>query len=352
MPRRVLITGATGLIGRRVVERLVVSGWHVIGLDRSLDARMTLLPDAIRSAVQWIEGDSRDPEKLLAATVGVDAIAHLAAGASFLMYEERPLDNTAGTICGFHNVLECAVRNDVGTIVYASTSAVYEGNPLPYHESMTLRPPDLKAFSKKVNEEMADIFADRYGIRTVAMRPFSVYGEDEMGKGKYANITSLFAWALLGGQRPIIWGDGTQTRDFIHASDAARAFVLALESQSSARHLNVGTGRETSFGTVVEILARKLDIDPQPIYVPVPISIYARRLLADTYTIQRELGFVPEVSIEDGLDLVLQHARRQMAASDWDQLQHAQTLVLRERGLAAQEIAQASDGYAAHGVHR
>jgi nucleoside-diphosphate-sugar epimerase len=348
--KRVLVTGATGLIGRRVVQRLVMSGWQVIGLDRSLDGRLTLLPEDIRTAVQWIEGDSRDQDRIAAATRGVDAVAHLAAGASFLMYEELPLEYTAGTIGGFHTILEAAVRNDVSTVVYASTSAVYEGNPVPYHEQMELRPPDLKAFAKKVNEEMADIYADRYQIRTVALRPFSVYGEDEMSKGKYANITSLFAWALLGGQRPIVWGDGSQTRDFIHASDVARAFVLALESPSTVRHFNVGTGRETSFSEVVSLLANKLGVDPDPIYVPTPIAIYAQRLLADTTVIERELGFVPEITLEAGLDLTLEHARRR-TATEWSHLPLAQTIVLQERSLAPTAIEQAPVGYAGQGVH-
>jgi nucleoside-diphosphate-sugar epimerase len=357
MSKRVLVTGATGLIGRRVVTQLVSIGWQVTGLDRSIDSRLSTIPESVRREVRWIEGDSRDREKFETAAKGVDAIAHLAAGASFLMYEEAPTEHTAGTICGFHNALETAVRHGIGRIVYASTSAVYEGNPVPYHESMALRPPDLKAFSKKVNEEMADIYADRYQIRPVGLRPFSVYGEDEMSKGKYANIISLFTWAMLGGQRPIVWGDGSQTRDFIHVSDAARAFVLAIESDSDARCLNVGTGTETSFGRVVELLGEKLGIDPMPIHVATPISIYAQRLLADMSTTERVLGFVPQVTVEAGLDLVLEHGRRTLDTERWRHLPYAQTIVLKEKGIGAREIELAGQGWpqteaADYGVQR
>ncbi len=153
-------------------------------------------------------------------------MVHLAAGASFLMYEEAPLQQTSGTIDGFHTLLEALRVNDVETLVYASTSAVYEGNDLPYNEGMALSPPDLKAFAKKVNEEMAALYARRYPLRPVRLRPFSVYGEDEMSKGKYANVVSLFTWAVCGGRRPLVWGDGTQTRDFIHVSDEGYAKAL------------------------------------------------------------------------------------------------------------------------------
>ncbi len=341
MSRQILVTGATGLIGRRVVQQLVTDGWEVVGFDRSLDARLDNLPDAVRRQVRWVEGDSRDFARLSAASRGADAIAHLAAGASFLMYEEDPLDNTNGTISGFHNVLEAAVRNDVPAVVYASTSAVYEGNTLPYREDMLLRPPDLKAFAKKVNEEMADLYADRHQLRVLALRPFSVYGEDEMGKGKYANITSLFAWALLGGSRPIVWGDGTQTRDFVHVSDAADAFVRAVNADTTARHINVGTGVETSFNDVLRILSGKLGIEAEPIYVPPPISIYADRLLADTSVAEQELGFRAGVSIDAGMDRVLERGRELIQQERWQHLASAQTQVLAERQLAESEIALA-----------
>jgi nucleoside-diphosphate-sugar epimerase len=331
----VLVTGATGLIGRRVVEELANAGRDIVALDRRIDARMSLVPRAIREQVAWHEGDTRDYTRLRSAMEGVDAVIHLAAGASFLMYEELPLAHTAGTIEGFHNVLEAAVDAGVETVVYASTSAVYEGNEVPYRETMLLRPPDLKAFSKKVNEEMADIYADRYGVRTLALRPFSVYGEDEMSKGKYANVISLFTWAMSAGRTPIVWGDGAQTRDFIHSSDVARAFVLAVgAADGRVRAVNVGTGVETSFNDLIDQIARSLEIEVEPVYVPTPISIYATRLLADVSLSQSVLGFTPRVSLESGVRRVVDAARTRRTIPEWEDLAVAQTVVLNERGHA------------------
>jgi UDP-glucose 4-epimerase len=190
---------------------------------------------------------------------------------------------------------------------------------------MSLRPPDLKALAKKVNEEMADLYSQRYQMRMLGLRPFSVYGEDEMSKGKYANVVSLFAWAMSAGRSPILWGDGTQTRDFIHADDVARAFVMAVESSLRTQVLNVGTGVETSFNDVIALLAEKLGVEPSPLYVATPIDIYAKRLLADVSGCENALGFRSEVSLEDGADRVLVRARAVLDSGEWQGLDAAQS---------------------------
>jgi UDP-glucose 4-epimerase len=330
--RDVLVTGATGLIGRQITSGLVKLGHRVVAVDRNLDDRLQLIDAEIRDEVRWVEGDTRQFELISAAIASVDTVVHLAAGASFLMYEEAPLENTSGTIDGFHNVLEAAAKSGVSKVVYASTSAVYEGNDVPYHESMTLKPPDLKAFSKKVNEEMASLYSERYGINTLALRPFSVYGEDEMPKRKYANVVSLFIWAMLSGERPILWGDGSQTRDFIHVSDVARAFILAVECEAAPPALNVGTGVETSFFEVVTLISQRLGVVLEPRYVPVPIAIYAQRLWADTSLSERVLGFRPLVALEVGIARVIDRVRSGLSPEQRASLAVQQSVVSRDWG--------------------
>jgi nucleoside-diphosphate-sugar epimerase len=292
-----------------------------------------MIATQVERSVQWLEADTRDEAALNDALKGADAAIHLAAGASFLMYEEDPIRRTAAAIQGFHTLLELSRNHDVGNIVYASTSAVYEGNSLPYHEEMALKPPDLKAFAKKVNEEMAALYSDRYGMRIIGLRPFSVYGDSEMSKGKYANVISLFAWTLCAGRRPVVWGDGSQTRDFIFAADVARAFVLAAESNLPTRVLNVGTGIETSFNEALRMLSRKLDVQIEPQYVPIPIEIYARRLLADVSLCATQLDFTAEVTLSNGMDRVLESAHRALASHAWRSLPYAQDMGPRARSL-------------------
>lgn len=311
--QRVLVTGGGGFIGRNMIQSMLADGYTITALDSYRIGGKEFLPNDVKENVEWIDGDVRDYELVDRTVRGKDGIIHLAAPSSFLMYEEAPIDGTLLTTNGFLNILEAMRNNDVEKLVYASTSAVYEGNDLPYIEGMPLNPPDLKALSKKWNEEAANQYSQRYGITAIGMRPFSVYGPDEFSKHGYSNIISLFAWAALGGANPVIWGDGSQTRDFIHVKDAGRAFQLALEADIETNEFNVGTGIETSFAEVIQIISRKLNKTFELEFIPVPIAIYAQRLLADTSKAESILRFKHKISVEDGITEVIESARNSQA---------------------------------------
>ena len=242
----------------------------------------------------------KNQETVLKAVQDKDVVVHLAAGSSFLMYEKRPTYETVNVIHSFLNILEAVRKYGVGRLVYASTSAVYEGNDPPYHEDMALRPPDHKALAKKVAEEMADLYGRRYGIKTIGVRPFSVYGVGEADKKGFANVISLFSWAMLSGNRPVVWGDGNQTRDFIYVDDVAEMFHECAVGNINVPVVNAGTGVETSFNQVITILNQFLCTDLAPVYVPVAVDIYAKRLLADT-SVQERHGFKAETDVQHGI---------------------------------------------------
>jgi nucleoside-diphosphate-sugar epimerase len=296
---RVLVTGGSGFIGSVVTAELAKAGHDVTVLDRA-GTRETTDIDA-----RFVFGDTQDTAAVFSAMESQDCVAHLAAGSSFLMYESNPIEETTGAVSGFHNVLEAAIRVGVQRLVYASTSAVYEGNTLPYHERMALNPPDLKALAKKFNEELAELYERRYGIQTIGVRPFSVYGAGETVKGPYANVASLFAWAMSAGHRPLLWGSGEQTRDLIYVDDVARAIVVALES-STTGVINIGTGSETSFLDLIALLNSELGTMLEPESVDVPIKVYARRLLGDPALAERQLGFVAQVTVSEGIRRILE----------------------------------------------
>lgn len=304
--KRILVTGGCGLIGRNLVRKLQ-DNFQLIVVDNKIPKGSDKLIKSEK--VRIIKGDCRNFNLVDDLVKECDALIHLAAPSSFLMYKENPIENTLNTIQSFLNIMEAAKKHKIKKVVHASTSAVYEGNTVPYIETLSLKPPDLKALSKKVNEEIGRQYSNLYGMRTIALRPFSVYGEEEAEKGGYANVISLFIWAMISGKRPMIWGNGSQTRDYIHADDVAEAFRLALVKDIDTQEINVGTGIETSFNGVIRLINKKLGRDLKPRYVPIPIDIYARRLLADTKRAEKVLGFKPKINLEMGIDRVVKSSR-------------------------------------------
>lgn len=327
--KRVLVTGGAGLIGRAVVEQLATGrDWDVTVLDDFRVGGQTFAPPS-GPRIHFQRGDGCDAVTVDAVVQGQDAVIHLAAPSSFLMYEEDATGSTVGTVHTFLNILEAMRRHRVRKLVYASTSAVYEGNQVPWDEAMPIRPPDLKALSKKFCEEMAMQYSDRYGMTCIGFRPLSVYGAREAAKGGYANVISLFTWAMAAGHAPVVWGDGSQTRDFIYVDDAARAFCAALNADIPTDILNLGTGVETSFLEVIEHIAQALGRAPlAPQFVPVPIAIYAQRILGDPRKCQSVLGFTPTISVAEGVRRILQ-AEKEPAA-----LAHHQLYALPRREVA------------------
>jgi nucleoside-diphosphate-sugar epimerase len=305
---KVLVTGGAGLIGRHTTRLLLARGQSVVVLDDLRLGDYDELPTG--RALEFRQGSATDRSAVSAALRGVDAVIHLAAPSSFLMYEEDIVGATIGTTASFVILLEEMRRAGIRKLVYASTSAVYESNPVPYREGMPLTPLDMKALSKKWGEEAAQYYSDRYGISALGLRPFSVYGVGESAKAGYANIVTLFVWAMTNGHRPVVWGDGLQTRDYLYAADMAEALWLALCNDTlSSQCFNAGTGIETSFLDVIATINEELGSSLDPVHVEVPSGIYARRLVADT-TRQRELlGFVPRRSLREGIRLLIAEAR-------------------------------------------
>lgn len=318
MPK-IFLTGGAGFIGRCLVRMLADKGYKVTALDNYRFSNQHQLFE--HKNVEWVQGDTRNWELVSSLVKGKDAVIHLAAPSSFLMHEENDLEACNFTLMGFKTVMEAIKKHGIPKIVWASTSAVYERNEVPYIESMILNPPDSKAGCKLFCEQEARRYSERYGVTCIGMRPFSVYGVGEHTKGGYANVISLFSWAMLRNERPVLWGDGSQTRDYIFVEDAARCFMLALEKDIETQELNVGYGVENTFNEVVEIINQETGKNLSPIYVPVPIKIYAHRLWADMARAKKVLGFEPQISLREGIKRVLDFTRQ---LKDSEQLTHMQ----------------------------
>ena len=193
-------------------------------------------------------------------------------------------------------------------VVYASSSSIYNGNKVPFREDMPIYVTDYYTECRYAIERLAKLYNILHGVKSVGLRFFSIYGPKEKFKGKYANIISQFLWAMLKDEPPVIFGDGTQTRDFTHVYDVVDALLLAWKRDFECEIFNVGTGVAHSFNEIVEILNRILGKNIRPIYKPNPIKNYVYHTLADTTKAERQLGFKAKIPLEEGIRSLIKEA--------------------------------------------
>jgi len=290
---KVLVTGAAGFVGQHLVRACLKRGWEVIGLDPR-----PVATDGWKGTV----GDVTDRAVLTKLVRGVDAVFHEGGVSSSPMFEPDPSLGVEVNVMGGLYLLQACAEAGVGRFVYASTSSLYGNLPVPWREDMALpAAPNAYAASKLAFEYLAKVYTLRGELDTVGLRYFSIYGPGEEPKGPYANMISQFLWSMRGGERPIVYGDGTQTRDFTHVDDIVQANLLALETKAIGEIINVGTGRETSINSLVRTLADLMRTEIAPQYVPNPIRNYVSRTLADTSKAERLLGFRATTAFRDGV---------------------------------------------------
>ncbi len=256
---RIFVTGGAGFIGSWTVEALVAAGHDVLVYDSFVTGRLAYL-DAVADAIAVVRGDIRAPIALQRAVrrFRPDAIIHLAACVSVPLSLRRALrshdDNTRGTLA----VLEAARANGVRRVVLASSAAIYGANDqVPLREDLPAAPLSPYGLHKRVGEDYAHLYSDLYGLETVALRYFNVFGPRQDPASPYSGVIARFVEAALARRPVTISGDGTQTRDFVFVGDVARANLAAATRPLCGHHVaNVGTGRESSLLDVVAAIER------------------------------------------------------------------------------------------------
>jgi UDP-glucose 4-epimerase len=287
-----IVTGGAGFIGSHLAEELIKKGFDVTIIDDlSLGVKENIPKEAV-----FIKGSS---SKVSEISSSIDGIFHLGMPSSSPMYKEDPY-LVGKTINEAIAIFEYARKNQC-KVVYASTSSIYNRNPIPYKEDMPVYVTDYYTECRYAIERLARLYYDLYNVKSIGLRLFSVYGPREEHKGKYANIISQFLWSIMKNERPIIYGDGNQTRDFIYVSDVVNAFILAMFSDIDCDIFNVGTGKNYSFNEVINLLNKCLGKDIKPIYKPNPIKNYVYHTLADTTKAEKILGFKAKISLEEGI---------------------------------------------------
>jgi UDP-glucose 4-epimerase len=297
---RALVTGGAGFIGHHLVRRLVVDGCEVRVLDNFATGSRERLEGL---DVELVEGDLRSYERAHTAIRGTDVVFHLGALPSVPRSVQDPLTTGAVNVEGTLNVLLAARDESVRRVVFASSSSVYGANPiLPKAETDQPLPISPYGVSKVAAEHYCRAFTTVYGLETVSLRLFNVFGPGQDPLSQYAAVVPRFIAALASGHRPIVYGDGAQTRDFTYVEDVVEAFVLASGAvRASGEVINVCAGHETSLLALLGLLSDLLDIDADPLFEPARAG-EVRASHGDRTKAGALLDWEPRWSIRDALD--------------------------------------------------
>ena len=296
-----LVTGGAGFIGSHLVDSLVAAGHPVRVLDDFSTGQNENLTGA--PSVEIVRGSITDPAVVARAVAECEVVYHLAALASVAKSVEYPL--TSHEICatGTLNVLDAARKLGVRRVVYAGSASAYGGasDPAGQDEETPLVALSPYAAAKLAGEFYCQAFAHTYGLETVRLRFFNVFGPRQRADSPYSGVIAIFAAALAAGRNPTIFGDGLQSRDFVYVSDVTAALRLAARVPDvSGRVYNVGTGSSVTLLQLVDALNRILGKSATPVLGPArPGDI--RHSLAKIGLIRAELGYAPAVKFEDGL---------------------------------------------------
>ena len=299
--RLYLVTGGAGFIGSHLVEALAERGERVRVLDDFSTGRRENLA-AVADHIELLEGDVADPETVERAVAGCDYVLHLAAIASVQASLENPRRTHQVNVNGTLNVLEAARRASVQRVVFASSAAVYgDHTALPLREELPPCPLSPYAATKAAGEAYCSAFHASYGLPTVALRFFNVYGPRQDPANPYSGVISIFAARIARGERPVIYGDGKQTRDFVYVTDVARAALLVCEQEAAVGDVfNVAGGKQTSVLQLAAVLNQVLDTSLTPTFAPAR-SGEVRFSQADVRRAREALEWEPQVTLQEGL---------------------------------------------------
>jgi len=306
-----LVTGVAGFIGSNLAAELLDRGYTVRGVDNFETGRRQNLESLHgNDDFEFHETDIRDAESMAQITAGVDYVFHQAAVPSVPRSVEDPVTTTDANCTGTATVLNTAREAGVDTVVVASSSSVYGSTEtLPKVESMESRPESPYALSKYYTEKLALQFSDLYDIDTAALRYFNIFGPQQDPNGEYAAVIPKFTELMLRDERPVIYGDGEQSRDFTFIDNAIQANILAAEGDVTGEVFNVGCGGRVTINELVDALNELLGTSIEPEYdTPRPGDV--RHSHADVSKATELLGYDPTVGFTDGLEHTIEYYQK------------------------------------------
>lgn len=304
-----LVTGGAGFIGSNLAEKLLNTGNEVVALDDLSTGKKANIESFLTDKrFRFIEGTVTDPETCRLACSGAEYVFHEAAVCSVPESIKHPRETLEVNVTGTANVFLAARDAHVRRVVWASSTSVYGNSEiLPNIESMPLCPLSPYAASKAAGEMFARAFSEVFDISIISLRYYNVFGKRQDPFSAYAAVIPLFVSRLLRGERPVIFGDGNQTRDFIYIDDVVDANILAAVSapdDAGGKAYNIGCGSRITINELYAILAEELGLGPEPLYEPQRDG-EVRNSVADISAARRDFGYNPAITVREGLKMSL-----------------------------------------------
>ena len=307
---RYLVTGGAGFIGSNIVEELLKRNYTVRVLDNFSTGKRENLKE-FQKDIELIEGDIRSFHIVQKAVKGIDVILHEAALPSVPRSINDPITSNEVNVVGTLNILDAAKENNVKRVVYASSSSVYGDNPeLPKHEGMMPNPLSPYAVSKLAGEKYCQVYSRLYGIETVILRYFNVFGPRQDPNSEYSAVIPKFIKLISNNQRPTIYGDGTQSRDFTYVANVVEANILAATKNiQSGIVMNCACHGQVTLNSLIRELNELLNKEVNPIYTE-PRHGDIKHSFANIDLIEKKLGFSPSVEFKEGLKQTVNYFER------------------------------------------
>ncbi len=302
---RYIVTGGAGFIGSALIRALLGEGCRVHVIDNLSTGNLDNLEE-VADQITVHEIDLRDYERLASVIAGADRVFHLGAIPSVPKSILDPVPSHQSNIDGTFNVFRAAAEGKAGRVIYAASSSAYgDTDVLPKVESMTPKPKSPYALQKLVGEYYATIFSECFGLETVSLRFFNVFGPRQDPNSVYSGVLSVFLNCLIDRRRPTIYGDGEQSRDFTYVEDVVQLLLKAsIASGVSGRVFNAGNGNRYTLNETWNLLQRIEGVNLPPMYAP-PRPGDVRHSQADTTAAMRDLHHQPRFTFEQGLRITL-----------------------------------------------
>ncbi len=308
--KKFLVTGGAGFIGSHIVETLVKKGHFVRILDNfssGKEENLSFTKDLKPNTYNLIKGDIRDRDTCLEATKSIDFVLHQAALRSVPKSMLNPKEYNAVNIGGTVNMLEAALENKIKCFVFASSSSIYgDIGAFPEKEDFLPQPISPYALTKLTGEHYCRIFSYHYGLSTVSLRYFNVFGPRQSLDDEYAVVIPKFIHSILNEEQPPIYGTGKQSRDFTYVANVVQANLLAAKKlKSKGGVFNIASGRDYSVLELAQILNKLMKKEVKPIFLkPRPGDVF--KTLADLSRSKKILGFRPKIDFVEGLKLTVE----------------------------------------------